>query len=263
MTGHRATRLIAVALCMLASTVDEACATEHEEFRAAMKLARDGDLQADWNKLADARERFAGFVKDEELSAYAYYYMGYTDWRLSSLAFLALGPSAQGAFLDRAAAALETAVQKRPQFPDAQALLAACLSIRAASDATRRDALAPRIRTAWQAVPPDSTNPRVMLLNAMGLAFAPPPHGNREKGLALWRQAIDRFKTDRPEPPLPDWGDVEAVAWLGGFHLMNDHHKEAIEMLERALEMRPDFWWAGKAALPVARRPLITKPPRP
>lgn len=251
--------MMVMALSLVASYVQEACALEHEEFRAAMKLARDGDLQADWNKMADARERFAALAKNEELSAYAYYYMGYTDWRLSSLAFLALGPGAQGVFLDRAALNLETAIRKRPDFPDAQALLAACLGIRAASDPSKLAELTPRIRTAWQAVPAGSTNPRVMLLQAMGLAFAPPPYGNREKGLTLWRQAIERFTSDRPEPPLPDWGDVEAIAWLGGFHLMNDQHAQAVELLERALEMRTDFWWAGKAALPVARRPLLTK----
>ena len=251
--------MVVMALSLVASYVHDACAIEHEEFRAAMKLARDGDMQADWNKLADARERFTTLAKDDALSAYAYYHIGYTDWRLASLAFVALGPGAQGPFLERAAVNLETAIRKRPDFPDAHALLAACLAIRAAADPSKQAELTPRIRSAWQAVPTDSTNPRVMLLQAMSLAFAPPPYGNREKGLALWRQAIERFTSDRPELPLPDWGDAEAVAWLGAFHLMNDQHAQAVQLFERALEIRPDFWWVGKAALPVARRPLMTK----
>jgi tetratricopeptide (TPR) repeat protein len=259
MIRHRATRLIAMAVCVLSGSVDEACASQHEEFKAAMKLARDGDLQADWNKLTDARERFAAFTADEELSALAHYYMGYSDWRLSSLLFMGVGPTAQGKLLQRAVESLETAIRKRPDFPDAHALLASCLAIWVSADPTLQEKLVPRIRAAWQGVPPDVSNPRVMLLRSISLALAPPPYGNREKGLALWRQTIERFKTDRPEPLMPDWGDAEAVAWLGGFHLMNDQHKEAVELLERAVQIRPDFWWASKVALPIARRPIVAR----
>jgi hypothetical protein len=49
---------------------------------------------------------------------------------------------------------------------------------------------------------------------------------------------------------------VEAIAWLGGTYLALDRPAEAVGWLERAVRMRSDFWWAGKAALPVARRPI-------
>jgi hypothetical protein len=95
-----------------------------------------------------------------------------------------------------------------------------------------------------------------MLLRAISLTFAPPPYGNREKGIELWRQAIQAFQTDRPDALMPDWGNVEAIAWLGGTQLAANQHAEAVELLERAVRMRPDFWWADKAALPIARRPI-------
>jgi tetratricopeptide (TPR) repeat protein len=232
----------------------------HEEFRAAARQARDGDLQADWEKMLAARDRFAAFADHQELGALAHYYMGYADWRLSSLAFLALGQPGSKRLLDRAVGSLETSIQKRPAFPDAHALLAACLGISLSMDASQQEQVLPRMRAAWQAALPSlESNPRVMLLRAMALAFAPPPYGDRDKGFELWRRAIAKFETHRPEGLMPDWGDAEAVAWLGGAYLMLDRHHEAVEFLERALRMRPDFWWAGKAALPIARRPIPAK----
>lgn len=236
---------------------NEGGASARDELRAAMRQARDGDLQADWNKMLDARERFAELVNDDELSPLAHYYMAYTDWRLSSLAYVAVGPAYQTKLSERAIASLDAAILKRPQFPDAHALLAICLGAWIRADPSQSDRLIPRIRKAWEgALPAGERNPRVMLLRAMALTFVPPPAGNKEEGLALWRKAIDAFPSDRPEPLMPDWGDAESIAWLGGAHLFMLEPKEAVPFLERAVKLRPDFWWAGKAALPLARRPI-------
>ena len=231
------------------------------DLRTAVKQARDGDLQADWNKLMDAKERLAALVDDQQLAALAHYYLGYTYWRLSSLAFIAMGPQAQAQLAERAVAELEIAIQKRPQFPDAHALLATCLVATVNFNMSKVEAIAPRIKTAWQnALPAGANNPRVMLLRAIATTFAPPEFGgNREKGLDMWKQAIQAFETDRPEPLMPDWGQAEALAWLGGAYLMIGQPGEATAPLERAIALRSDFWWATKMALPIARRPIETK----
>jgi len=231
------------------------------DLRAAVKQARDGDLQADWNKLMDARDRIAALVGDQQLAALAHYYLGYTYWRLSSLAFVAVGPQAQAQLAERAVAELEIAIQKRPQFPDAHALLATCLVATVNFNMSRMESVAPRIRGAWQnALPAGANNPRVMLLRAIATTFAPPEFGgNREKGIEQWKQAIQAFETERPETLMPDWGQAEALAWLGGAYLMIGQPSEAIAPLERAIALRSDFWWAAKAALPIARRPIDAK----
>lgn len=228
------------------------------EMRAAIKLARDGDLQADWNKMLEARDRFVALASDTNLAALAHYYIGYTYWRLSSLAYIAVGPKAQAQLAERAVSALETAVKLRPEFPDAHALLSTCIATVMVTDRSRMEALVPRLRSAAQAAQPGgATNPRVMLMRAMSLVFAPPEYGgDREKGIELWKQAIAAFEKDRPGPLMPDWGHAEALAWLGGVHLMLDRPEDAVPFLERAIAVRPDFWWAAKAALPVARRPV-------
>lgn len=252
-----------IAACIAAGSMNAGGGDSREDFRAAARLARDGDLQADWDKMLDARERFRAFTADEKLAALAHYYLGYTYWRLSSLVYVAVGPGAQIPLLERAVSSLEEAIRKQPEFPDAHALLAICLGMQASVDQSRTDRLVPRIRSAWEAaLPAGAANPRVMLLRAMGLTFAPPPYGDREKGLKLWREAIEAFPAERPDPLLPDWGHVEAVAWLGGALLALNQPEEAVGWLERAARMRPDFWWAAKAALPVARRPITAEPGR-
>jgi tetratricopeptide (TPR) repeat protein len=228
------------------------------DLRAAVKQARDGDLQADWSKLVDARDRLAGLASDQQLAALVHYYLGYTYWRLSSLAYVAIGQQAQAQLAERAVNELEVAIQKRPQFPDAHALLATCLVSTLGADRSRIQSVVPRISSAWQnALPAGAANPRVLLLRAIATTFAPPEYGgNREKGLELWKQAIEAFESDKPEALMPDWGRAEALAWLGGAYLMANQPADAIAPLERAIALRPDFWWATKAALPMARHPI-------
>jgi hypothetical protein len=126
--------------CACASTVSVAPASSRGTLRNAIQLAHDGDLQADSNKMLDARERFAALANDEQLSPLASWAYG---------------------------------------------------------DPSARDKVLPRIQAAWKAAWPEGAgNPRVMLLRAMSLASA---------------------------------------------------------LLERAVKMRPDFWCARKAALPIAR----------
>jgi tetratricopeptide (TPR) repeat protein len=231
------------------------------DLRAAVKQARDGDMQADWSKLVDARDRLDRLTNDQPLGALVHYYLGYTYWRLSSLAYVAVGPQAQAQLAERAVSELEIAIQKRPLFPDAHALLATCLVATIGVDRSRVQRVVPRISSAWQnALPAGATNPRVMLLRAIATTYAPPEYGgSREKGLELWKQAIEAFETDKPETLMPDWGKAEALAWLGGAYLMANQPAEAIAPLERAIAIRPDFWWATKAALPIARRPIDAK----
>jgi tetratricopeptide (TPR) repeat protein len=244
--------------CVGPGVADATRGDKAADMRAAITLARDGDLQADWSKMLDARDRFVALAADTEIAALAHYYIGYTYWRLSSLAYVAVGQQAQVQLAERAVKSLETAVQLRPDFPDAQALLSTCLATLLKPDRSNVDTLLPRIRGAAQAaLPAGERNPRVMLLRAMGLIFAPPEYGgNRDKGFELWKQAIAGFEKERPAPLMPDWGHAEALAWLGGVYLRFDQPQDAVPLLERAVALRPDFWWASKAALPVARRPL-------
>jgi tetratricopeptide (TPR) repeat protein len=232
----------------------------HDELDAALRAARDADLKADWAGLLDARARVAAWDGAADGPALRPYLLAYIDWRLSSLAYLVLGPPGMAPLLERAVDHLRTAVERKPTFAEAQALLATCAGMLANIDRSRLDSLIPLMKAAWAAaLEHGETNPRVQLLRAMSEVFVPPAYGgNPDKGLARWKQAIVMFEQEDAgaKPGAgPTWGHAEAWAWLGGAHLASGRHADAQSALEHAVRLRPDFWWAANAALPQARRP--------
>ena len=232
-----------------------------DELNAAVRAARDADLKADWDGLLDARARVAALESANQPPGLVAYYLGYIDWRTSSLAFLVSGQQGMAALLARAVDHLRASVAATPTFAEAQALLATCAGILAGTTPSRLEELSPVMKAAWPpALEHGGGNPRVQLLRAMTEVFAPPQYGgNRERGLERWSEAIRLFEREQKHASDKGggerWGHAEAWAWLGGAYLTMGRHKDAQAALEEAVKLRPDFWWAAKAALPQARRP--------
>lgn len=230
-----------------------------ETLTTTLRDARDADLRADWYRLLEARARVAAWDGAADAPALVAYHLAYIDWRLSSLAFLVVGPAGMTPLLDRAVGQLRSAVATKPTFGEAHALLATCSGILANTDRSRLEQLMPVIKDAWTAaLEHGASSPRVQLLRAMTEVFVPPQYGgNAERGLERWTQAIALFEQEEKtgtEKGAPAWGHAEAWAWLGGAHLTSGRHRDAQAALENAVRLRPDFWWAAKAALPQARR---------
>lgn len=232
------------------------------ELHDAVRAAHDADLKGDWEGLVNARTRVAaaeGRVDPTLVS----YYLGYVDWRMSSLAYLVTGPSGMVALLDRALEHLRASVTATPTFAEGHALLATCAGILSGTDPSRVPVLGPIIKNAWAAaLEHGASNPRVQLLRAMMEFFAPPQYGgNRERGLERWKEAIRLFEAEAKSQRSAQavaWGHAEAWAWLGGAYLMIGRPDDARAALEQAIRLRPDFWWAAQIALPQARRPAAT-----
>lgn len=222
-----------------------------DDVRSARALARDGDLQGDWNKLLDARARLL-LLGD---APQAHFVAGYVEWRLSSLAYLALGPQGAVPLLERSARQLSSAAA-HSDGAEAHALHAAVLTFLLGADPRRAPELGPKARAAWAAAEKlGADNPRVILLRAMTTFFTPAQYGGGvERGLLLWLDAIARFGRAPPSDP-GEWGEAEAWGWLGGAYSSIGRQAEAREAFGRALALRPDFWWVSRIALPQARRP--------
>ncbi len=233
-----------------------------EEIRAARTLARDGDLQGDWNKVLKARERFENLARQPDIAWLANYYLAYSDWRLSSLAYMGAGVPSQKRLLERVLQELELALAGHPDFADAQALRAMVSGIMMGLDQTRVAATVPVLTESWKAALENGAkNPRVQMMRAMSEFFAPPQYGgNREGAMERWKQAIALFEQERPDPLLPDWGHAEAWAWLGGIYLFIDDRPKAVEAFDRCLKLRPDFWWVDRIAMAQARTAATTAP---
>jgi hypothetical protein len=246
--------ILSVLIAMIGANHAQSSRVPAQQLRDAMRLARDGDLQADWGKMLAARERLVALTRDADIAARAHYFVGYTDWRLSALAYVGVGPQAQQRLTERAIESLQKAVARDPSLLEAQALLATCGSILVGLERARMETMLPVVTNAWKASAAGvGHNPRVTLLRAMNQTFAPAPYGNRDEGHRLWQQAIDMFEQEGTDPSV--WGRAEAFAWRGGAHLIANEPAQAVPWLERATALRPDFWWAAKVALPMARRP--------
>ena len=246
--------ILSVLIAMIGANYTQSSRSQEQQLHDAVRLARDGDLQADWGKMLDAREQLVTLTRDQGVVARAHYFVGYTDWRLSALAYVGIGPQAQRTLTERAIESLQRAVAGDPSLLEAQALLATCGSILVGLDRTRMEVMLPVVTNAWKAAAPGvGQNPRVTLLRAMSQTFAPAPYGNREEGQRLWQQAIDLFEREHTDPAV--WGRAEALAWRGGAYLIANEPAQGVPWLERAIALRPDFWWAAKVALPMARRP--------
>lgn len=201
-----------------------------------------------------AKDNAAGWLAD--------YYAGYGSFVLA----LMVGPggliSARGdsqlmdQLVDEAIRFLEASVGAKSDFADALALLAHGYSMKLSSDPGQHAAglgpLAQQKRAAALAL--DPLNPRAVLIDAMSLFWGPPQWGgDREKGLARWREALALFAQESARDPLlPDWGHAEAWAWLAGAYLVLEPPDpiRAREAAEKALTLHPEFLWIQKSLLP-------------
>lgn len=217
--------------------------------------ARTADLRGNWEGLTRAHETIAALPGAGAAGAWIDYYLGYIDWRQSSLAFMAEGVIGTAAMLRDAAVHLLRALEAFPGFTEARLLLVIVDGGTMVADPPRASELAPRLTANFQRVVAEAPDhPRVKFLRAF-MSFYRPGSTREVKDAALvsWRQAAEAFP---PKPPAnePEWGRAEAWAWLGGTLLADGKPAEARVALEHAVADRKDFWWARDIALPQATR---------
>jgi hypothetical protein len=217
--------------------------------------ARTADLRGKWDDLATAHDAIARLPVPATGAAWIDYYLGYVDWRRSSLAFMGEGKIGTVALLRHAAAHLLRALEAVPGFTEARLLLVIVDGGTITSDPETAAALVPRLTANAGTVftqAPD--NPRVKFLRAF-MAFYRPGSTREGKDAALtaWRKAAEAFPRTAPANE-PAWGRAEAWAWLGGTLLVDGKPAQAKDALEHAIAERKDFWWARDIALPQASR---------
>jgi hypothetical protein len=238
-----------------AATASAGPGTPARELQHLAAAARSADLRGKWNDLADAHDAIAALPAPSTGAAWIDYYLGYADWRRSSLAFMGEGKSGTLALLRHAAEHLLRALEKVPGFTEARLLLVIVDGGTMNADPAAAAELAPRLTANAQRVFADAPdNPRVKFLRAFMSYFRPGSTREvKDAALVSWRQASEAFPQKAP-PDEPEWGRAEAWAWLGGTLLADGRTEEAQAALRRALADREDFWWARDIALPQASR---------
>ena len=224
--------------------------------------ARTADLRGTWDGLMRAHDAIAAVPAAGAGRAWIDYYLGYIDWRQSSLAYMAEGNTGTAAFMRHAADHLLRALEAIPGFTEARLLLVIVDGGTMVADPPRAAELTSRLMSNFQTVIAEAPdNPRVKFLRAF-MSFYRPGSTRDAKDAALvsWRQAAEAFPS-KPRDDEPEWGRAEAWAWLGGTLLADGKPAEARIALERAIAERGDFWWARDIALPQATRSRMSHRP--
>lgn len=226
-----------------------------ERLIAARKAAVDASFRNDQDGLTRAIAVLDGLAGEATLGPRALYWAGWSRWMLAASQIQAGSPGDAMASLERAATDLTRALEGRPDDPEALAILAWALSAQAFIEPARWTELSPKVTAnRRRAVELGPDNPRVMIMDA-GMTFFTPAQfgGSQERGVERWLEALRRFEAEAVADPVePDWGRAEAHGWLANLYLTMTppRHPEARRMADRALELRPDFWYVATQVVP-------------
>jgi tetratricopeptide (TPR) repeat protein len=157
--------------------------------------------------------------------------------------------------LEQADSLLEQSAAKLA-LPETFALRSSILGQLIGTNPLRGMTLGPRSGSAMdRALELGPRNPRVWMLRGTGAMFTPAMFGGgTEKAEEYLRKAIDLFASDRPAPPLPDWGRAEVYAWLGQVLHKQKRTGDARAAYVKALEMQPENSWVRHVLLPALDR---------
>jgi tetratricopeptide (TPR) repeat protein len=214
--------------------------------------------QWDATQMQKARAHFERLLAGKKHEALVHYYIGYCDYRLSTFYRQQLDKETASVgmmkkFLDDAITHLEAAVKSSNKSADAYALLSSCYGQKIGAAPMLGMVLGPKAgMTMEAAMKMAPENPRVVLLDAIGVYYRPAMYGgDKDKGLAGFKRAAELFEKQKIADPLqPDWGHAEAYAWIGVAGLDKNDKTAARQALDRALAIDPDNGWVKNSLYP-------------
>jgi tetratricopeptide (TPR) repeat protein len=78
--------------------------------------------------------------------------------------------------------------------------------------------------------------------------------GGMDKAEPLVRQAIELFQQEPPDRPWPNWGRLDAHAWLGQILARRGDRAGARAEYEKALALEPESGWVKHVLLPALEK---------
>lgn len=215
------------------------------------RLLDSGHDRGDIGAIRQARALFLRAADGDLQPGLAAYYAGLTGYRL--LPLLEKDEEHQMKVLNDAIVHLEATTEQAPQMADAHALLSGLYGWKAGKQWHKAMFLGPKadraMERAQQLAP---NNPRVVLLNAIGLFQKPGMFGgDKKKALNGFERAARLAAQETVTDPLaPDWGHAEAHAWMGVAHLNADRPAQAHAAFQEALRANPDYGWVKDVLMP-------------
>jgi hypothetical protein len=251
------------AILLLGGTCDaqRAALTPREDLLAAKAALYDSNFRNDRAGLRAAIDRAEAAAAHASVRAMAWYYTAWGEWAASHADLQSGDMQSAQTTLVRAERAARAGLALRPDDVEFVVMLADVLIWRLVADPRQFADVAPEIRALrTRALASQPENPRALIMEA-GLIFNNPPErgGDRAKGLALWKRAIGLFEQEAATPSSdrlrPDWGLALSYAWICDLHLAMRPRQvdEARASAQKALAMRPDFWYVKEVITPRLR----------
>jgi tetratricopeptide (TPR) repeat protein len=214
------------------------------------ELLSEGVTAGNGSTVARARSLFERATDAGARAALSRYYLGLASYRLVDL----VADEDRGAdFMEDAQAQLETVLDLRPEWAEADALLSGIYGRKAERGMLSGMRYGPKANQALtRAKERAPNNPRVLLMEGIGLYNTPSMWGgDKAKAVEHLREAITRFEEASPDDPLqPDWGHADAYAWLGIAHADANRTDAARAAFQNALHVRPGYVWVERVLMP-------------
>ena len=94
-------------------------------------------------------------------------------------------------------------------------------------------------------------NPRVALQRGIGFFFTPRAFGGGlDKAIEELRRSRELFARQTADQPWPNWGRIDALAWLGQALAKSGDRDGALAAYDEALDLEPDHRWIRGELLP-------------
>ncbi len=229
-----------------------------QEWAAIVDVLDRAVVAGDAEGIDVARDRGRGLLDGAltgQQRARVRYLVAYANWRaLGARPDLAGGD--RDRLADEAAALLAENVAARDTDVEAHALLGAVFGMKIGSSTWRGMTLGRRAARAFEAARAvDERNPRFLLLKGIDAFHRPAMFGGGpERAEAWFRSAIGHFEAQPPDLPWPNWGLLDARAWLGQTLARRGDPDGAREQYESALEAAPDYAFVRHVLLPALER---------
>ena len=209
-----------------------------------------GDVE-EITAMRDASRGLLERAETEEQRRPLRYLLAYSNWRL-----LGANPPPDGderdALADEAESMLAAILAVGEADVEAQSLLGAVYGMKIGTSAWRGMTLGRRASRALDTARAiDERNPRFLLLKGLDVYHRPAMFGGGLERAERWfRAAIGFFRAQPADAPWPNWGLLDARAWLGRTLARLGDADGAREQYETVLEAEPNHAFVRNFLLP-------------
>lgn len=242
-----------IVLFALASLIKAQDASAIAEALAKGKqLTEDGFFAFDKNKFIEAHNLFERILSADPQNKEALYYIALAESRLVTIAAVKDDDGLYDKYVDLAEASGEKAKSLKAYEDEGCVVLANTLMMEIAKNSLKGAFLSGKINDLLEeALERNPSNPRAYIIKgAMKLNTPSFFGGSVEKAIENFNKAVKLFEDGKGNNNGVEWGHAEALSWLGQALTRNEQYKEAAEVYNKALAVRPDYGHVKYVLLP-------------